>query len=130
MDKAPIQKEEKEKVLLHIDSIIVPHLRKVIDHFEQEMDRELEAFNNGKSEAVDKKYMEGRRNALEYAKATIRTVFPPFIKEIQDRTNIDYRELLMAVESKHEGETRHETALRYIREAEQGSNIAEDSRDN
>jgi hypothetical protein len=29
-----------------------------------------------------------------------------------------YYELIMAVESKHEGETRHETALRYIRERE------------
>ena len=29
-----------------------------------------------------------------------------------------YSELVMAVETKHEGETRHQTALRYIREAE------------
>ena len=29
-----------------------------------------------------------------------------------------YSELVMAVETKHEGETRHHTALRYIREAE------------
>jgi hypothetical protein len=29
-----------------------------------------------------------------------------------------YNELIMAVERKHEGETRHQTALRYIREAE------------
>jgi hypothetical protein len=30
-----------------------------------------------------------------------------------------YWELLYAVESKHPGETRHETALRYIRQAEE-----------
>jgi len=29
-----------------------------------------------------------------------------------------YQELIMAVEKKYEGETRHETALRYIRRAE------------
>ncbi len=29
-----------------------------------------------------------------------------------------YNELIMAVEKKHEGETRHQTALRYIRERE------------
>lgn len=32
-----------------------------------------------------------------------------------------YEELLMRVESKYHGETRHETALRYIREMEAGS---------
>lgn len=33
----------------------------------------------------------------------------------------EYEELIMAVESKHKGETRHQTALRYIKHAEQGS---------
>lgn len=37
-----------------------------------------------------------------------------------------YQELIMAVGNKHEGETRHETALRYILEAERGSDIAAD----
>ena len=32
----------------------------------------------------------------------------------------DYHELLFAVVNKHEGETRHETALRYITEHENG----------
>jgi hypothetical protein len=36
------------------------------------------------------------------------------VESIRDK----YNELIMAVESKHEGETRHETALRYIRERE------------
>jgi len=36
----------------------------------------------------------------------------------------DYNELIMAVANKHEGETRHQTALRYILEAEQGSSEA------
>ena len=35
-----------------------------------------------------------------------------------------YQELMLAVESVHPGETRHETALRYIREREMGSTIA------
>ena len=35
-----------------------------------------------------------------------------------------YSELLMAVGNKYEGETRHETALRYLRRAEQGNSTA------
>lgn len=35
-----------------------------------------------------------------------------------DRLRSLYEELICAVASKHEGETRHETALRYIRERE------------
>lgn len=35
-----------------------------------------------------------------------------------DRLRAKYDELIYAVASKHEGETRHETALRYIRERE------------
>jgi len=38
-----------------------------------------------------------------------------------------YNELLYAVERKFEGETRHETALRYIREKESCSNLSSDS---
>lgn len=33
-----------------------------------------------------------------------------------------YRELMMAVKSKYPNESRHETALRYIKEAESDSN--------
>ena len=36
----------------------------------------------------------------------------------------DYYELLWAVCKKYDGETRHETALRYIQEAERGSGDA------
>lgn len=36
-----------------------------------------------------------------------------------------YRELLMAVGQKHPGETRHETALRYITQAERQSTTAD-----
>lgn len=47
----------------------------------------------------------------------------PFVTVDQIRiqlaeTLLLYSELLMAVESKHPGETRHQTALRYIRETE------------
>ena len=38
-----------------------------------------------------------------------------------------YMELLMAVERKHPNETRHETALRYIKEAEHNDVITADS---
>ena len=40
------------------------------------------------------------------------------LKETTDR----YQELLMAVERKHPGEARHQTALRYIQEAERSNN--------
>ena len=35
-----------------------------------------------------------------------------------------HNELIMAVESKHNGETRHETALKYIKQAENSINLA------
>ena len=41
--------------------------------------------------------------------------------------NKRYYGLLLSVESVHSGETRHETALRYIQEAEQGSDDAADA---
>lgn len=37
---------------------------------------------------------------------------------------VKYHALLLAVETKTQGETRHETALRYIRQSEQGNAIA------
>lgn len=54
------------------------------------------------------------------------TTFPKSIcethKELdRDRIIRQYNELLNAVETKHEGETRHQTALRYIREHESSS---------
>jgi len=39
------------------------------------------------------------------------------IEELEDHADL-YSELLYAVQNKFEGETRHETALRYIRSAE------------
>ena len=42
----------------------------------------------------------------------------------KDREIEKYMELLHAVESKHPGESRHETALRYIRKAEQHDGVA------
>ncbi len=37
-----------------------------------------------------------------------------------------YQELLYSVQSKYPGESRHQTALRYIRSAEQGSSMAQE----
>jgi len=45
------------------------------------------------------------------------TFFASLEQQLNDRDK-EYHELLMAVVRKHPGETRHETALRYIREAE------------
>lgn len=44
-----------------------------------------------------------------------------------DRLRSLYNELLYAVERKHDGETRHETALRYIQEAEKALSTPETS---
>lgn len=47
-----------------------------------------------------------------------------FISELQELQNIKskYNELLYAVENKTPDETRHETALRYIKQSENCSN--------
>ena len=51
------------------------------------------------------------------------------IANFYNRINEDYHELIMSVSEKHEGETRHQTALRYINEAEQHrDNTSDDSR--
>lgn len=55
------------------------------------------------------------RNVLQDGSAQSVTYIP--WREV-DKWRRLYHQLLYAVESKHEGETRHETALRYIRERE------------
>ena len=40
-----------------------------------------------------------------------------------------YNELIMAVQSKHYNETRHQTALRYIKEREEMRSITQECRD-
>jgi len=42
----------------------------------------------------------------------------------------EYQELIMAVESKHSGETRHETALRYIQSCEKGDEMLQQEKAN
>lgn len=55
------------------------------------------------------------RNVLQDGSAQSVTYIP--WREV-DKWRTLYYQLLYAVQSKHEGETRHETALRYIRERE------------
>ena len=55
------------------------------------------------------------RNVLVDGSAQAVTYIP--WREV-DKWRTLYHQLLYAVEAKHEGETRHETALRYIRERE------------
>lgn len=50
-------------------------------------------------------------------------------KPVRDNESL-YMELLYAVERKHHGESRHETALRYIREAEKAENRPSDPASN
>lgn len=43
------------------------------------------------------------------------------------RASVEYSELIMAVARKFPGETRHQTALRYIREAESRSELCSEA---
>ena len=45
------------------------------------------------------------------------------LRDERDRLLHDYHELIMAVETKYPGETRHQTALKYIQRAEEPSNV-------
>jgi len=47
--------------------------------------------------------------------------------ELLESTQENYYELIMAVENKYPNETRHQTALRFIREAQQPHNKAVES---
>ena len=74
-----------------------------------ELSKELKSIIK-KSESV----MEELENRIEIdSKLTIEDVIKD-LEEIRDK----YFELIMQVESKYPNESRHETALRYIREAE------------
>jgi len=70
-----------------------------------------------KSDLYIKDYLEGLTHVL--AKACSYFV-----------TKEKYSELLMAVENKYKNETRHETALRYIKEHENKSGIGEAAKSN
>jgi len=50
--------------------------------------------------------------------ATIDKVMKAGYRDALERSEAQYQDLLYQVETKHEGETRHETAKRYIAEAE------------
>lgn len=58
-------------------------------------------------------------------------VVESFIRETiakeREEASEKYHELILAVGNKHPNETRHETALRYIRQAEEGSSEAASS---
>lgn len=45
-------------------------------------------------------------------------------QQMYRKQNKSYNELIMAVSHKYEGESRHETALKYIQQAEQGTDTA------
>lgn len=53
----------------------------------------------------------------------------PAVEDMTQQQSVEekYRELIMAVESKYPTETRHETALRYIHEAENRLSEAQES---
>ena len=55
---------------------------------------------------------------------TMDKLFLELSQFVSARTNTElkYQELIFHVETKHPGETRHETALRYIKQAENRNN--------
>ena len=58
------------------------------------------------------------KTTKQLAKFWLRTTLMERDQTSQERER-EYQELIMAVGNKHEGETRHQTALRYIKQAEQ-----------
>ena len=61
---------------------------------------------------------------VKIGKEKQKRIVDSFNSKIIKNRKIDkaYSELLMAVENKYPGETRHETALRYIKDAESSKN--------
>jgi len=57
------------------------------------------------------------------ARKTMKELGPPPLPDPDDISDM-YFELIYAVGNKHPGETRHQTALRYIRQAEMADNSA------
>lgn len=55
-------------------------------------------------------------------KETLLDFIDSILQKERNRICEEYNELILAVGNKYEGETRHETALRYIKEAEKPTN--------
>ena len=60
---------------------------------------------------------------------TLQGAVESFIENILEQERNKYQELIYAVESKHQGETRHQTALRYIFQAENSSEPEKESKE-
>jgi hypothetical protein len=64
---------------------------------------------------------------VEHFKCCLCEELNPKITSLVDSVREDYNELIMAVANKNKGETRHATALRYIKNAEQPNGQAQES---
>jgi len=62
------------------------------------------------------------RNPYKHQQAALAVLAAALAEQKPDAIAAKYNELLMAVAQKHPDETRHETALRYITQAENQSN--------
>lgn len=71
---------------------------------------------------IDVMWQRALRDAIKAGGKLARYDFAAFVAAAEREK---YNELLMAVGKKFPGESRHETALRYIREAESKSDCAE-----
>lgn len=93
-----------------------PHTEQRVD-MGNEIDSAL-AFVEGGDDREDR--LERMKTAKEGLLSTFNSLITSTENDLLD-VREKYNELVMAVGNKFEGETRHETALRYIRNAEQGS---------
>ena len=82
----------------------------------EDFERWLRQSNTPYNELSEKEKESDRREVREYL---------PLISDLYDKAHAggreEYEELLYAVGNKYDDETRHETALRYIRNAEKGN---------
>lgn len=80
------------------------------DNWKKEFDKEFDHWPN-----CDGYDSEGNCNCgFTQVRDFISSLLSSQLKEVEK-----YHELIMAVGNKYEGETRHETALRYIKQAEE-----------
>jgi hypothetical protein len=68
-------------------------------------------------EGDDADYKQGREYLNQFLSDQIQKAYSKGREEMEKK----YSELIMAVENKYEGETRHQTALRYIKKGTTGS---------
>jgi hypothetical protein len=79
-------------------------------------------WTNGDYTLLDEATKQIDRETVLAVLAVINQHSTPSLNPLLEEMKRKYDEIIYAVGNKYEGETRHETALRYIKNAEQGKN--------